>query len=141
TSCSRTKRSSTTGHSPARTRGPAGPETVFGSPASRSGLSATTVSLPRQRVITTRPSTTANSCTAPRTPDKKSVRLLVLPASAGLGWLELRRSLEQEAVERRYERVGRHHRVGVVDGAVLARECDPARALAQPVLELRPDLL
>src|SRR5207247_7807560 len=69
-----------------------------------------------------------------------SVRVLVLPPSAGLGWLGLRRSLQQEAVVRRDERVGRHHRVRVVDGPVLARERDPTRALAQPVLELGPDL-
>ncbi len=42
-----------------------------------------------------------------------------------------RRSLEQEAVVRRDKRVGRHHRVGVIDGPVLAREGNPARALAQ----------
>src|SRR5439155_4186306 len=69
-----------------------------------------------------------------------SVRVLVLPPSTGLGGLGLRRSLEQETVVRRDERVGRHHRVGVVDGPVLAREGDPARTLAQPVLELGPDL-
>src|SRR5438876_1448915 len=69
-----------------------------------------------------------------------SVRVLVLPPGARLGGLGFRRSLEQEAVVRRDERVGRHHRVGVVDGPVLAREGDPARALAQPVLELGPDL-
>src|SRR6266566_2584688 len=69
-----------------------------------------------------------------------SVRVLVLPPSAGLGGLDFRRSLEQETVVGRDERVWRHHRVGVVDGPVLAREGDPARALAQPVLELGPDL-
>jgi len=69
-----------------------------------------------------------------------SVRVLVLPPRAGLGGLRFRRSLEQEAVVGRDERVGRHHRVGVVNGPVLAREGDPARALAQPVLELGPDL-
>ena len=41
---------------------------------------------------------------------------------------------------RRDERVRGHHGVGVVDGAVLAREGDEARALAQAVLELGPDL-
>src|SRR5205823_12558809 len=69
-----------------------------------------------------------------------SVGVLVLPPSTELGRWRFRRSLEQEAVVRRDERVGRHHRVGVVDGSVLAREGDPARALAQPVLELSPDL-
>src|SRR6266511_4082403 len=69
-----------------------------------------------------------------------SVRVLVLPPSAGLGGLGFRRSLEQEAVVRRDERVGLHHRVGVVDGPILARERNPARALTQPVLELGPDL-
>src|SRR5207237_303606 len=49
-------------------------------------------------------------------------------------------ALEQKAVVRRDEGVGRHHRVGVVDGPVLAREGDPPRALAQPVLELGPYL-
>src|SRR2546422_9577398 len=68
-----------------------------------------------------------------------SVRILVLPPGAGLGGLDFRRSLEQEAVVGRDERVWRHHRVGVVDGPVLAREGDPARALAPPVLELGPD--
>src|SRR5438445_4901291 len=69
-----------------------------------------------------------------------SVRVLVLPPRAGLGGWGFRRSLEQEAVVGRDERVGRHHRVSVVDGPVLAREGDPARALAHPVLELGPDL-
>src|SRR2546423_11513902 len=69
-----------------------------------------------------------------------SVRVLVLPPSTELGRWGLGRSLEQGAVVRRDERVGRRHRVGVVDGPVLAREGDPARVLAQPVLELRPDL-
>src|SRR5207302_9186905 len=69
-----------------------------------------------------------------------SVRVLVLPPRTGLGGWRFRRSLEQEAEVRRDERVGRDHRVGVVDGPVLAREGDPARALAQPVLELGPDL-
>src|SRR6266545_1079644 len=68
------------------------------------------------------------------------VRVLILPPSSGLGGLLFRRSLEQETEVRRDERVGRHHRVGVVDGPVLAREGDPARALTQPVLELGPDL-
>jgi hypothetical protein len=58
------------------------------------------------------------------------VRVLVLPPGAGLGGLRFRRSIEQEAEVRRDERVGRHHRVRVVDGAVLAREGDPARVLA-----------
>src|SRR5215218_4784304 len=65
-----------------------------------------------------------------------SVRVLVLPPGARLGWLGLRRPLEQEAEVRRDERIGCRHRVGVVDGPVLAREGDPARSLAQPVLGL-----
>src|SRR5439155_27388818 len=36
--------------------------------------------------------------------------------------------------------VGRHHRVGVVDGPVPAREGDPAPALPDSGLELGPDL-
>src|SRR5207245_5184589 len=35
---------------------------------------------------------------------------------------------------------GRRHGVGVVDGSVLPREGDPARVLAQTVLQLCPDL-
>ena len=41
---------------------------------------------------------------------------------------------------RRDERIGRHHRIGVVNGSVLAREGDEARALAQAVLELGSDV-
>jgi len=67
----------------------------------------------------------------PRTDRWASVRVLVLPPGPGLGGLGFRRSLEQEAVVRRDKRVGRHHRVGVIDGPVLAREGNPARALAQ----------
>src|SRR5438552_16767661 len=69
-----------------------------------------------------------------------SVRVLVLPPGARLVGGSLGRPVEQEAVIRGDERVGRHHRVGVVAGAVLARERDPARALAQAVSQLRPDL-
>jgi ferredoxin/flavodoxin---NADP+ reductase len=69
-----------------------------------------------------------------------SVRVLVLAPRARLRGLGLRRAVEQEAVIRGDERVGRHHGVGVVDRPVLARERDPAGALAQAVLELRPDL-
>ena len=57
--------------------------------------------------------------------------------SAGPGF---RGSLLQEAEVRRHERVGRRHGIGVVDGAVLACEGDPARVLAQPVLEVGSDL-
>ena len=52
----------------------------------------------------------------------------------------LRRPLEQEAEVGGDERVGRRHRVGVVNGPVLAREGDPARGLAEAVLQLGPDL-
>src|SRR6266567_7957455 len=69
-----------------------------------------------------------------------SLRVLVLPPAAGLGGLCFRRSLEQGAVVRGDERVGRRHGVSVVNGSVLAREGDPARVLAQPVLELGSDL-
>src|SRR6266568_8683471 len=69
-----------------------------------------------------------------------SVRVLVLPPTTELGGWGLRRSLEQKAEVRRDERIGRRYRVGVVDDAVLARKRDPARPLAQPVLELGPDL-
>ena len=73
---------------------------------------------------------------------RRSVRVLVLPPSSGLGVVTpLRRPLEQERVVRGDKRVGRHHRIGVVDGSVFAREGDPARALAQAVLELGADLL
>src|ERR671935_243577 len=65
---------------------------------------------------------------------------LVLPPGARLVGRPFRGSLEQEAVIGRDERVGRRHRVRVVDGAVLAREGDPARSLSQPVLERGPDL-
>src|SRR2546428_193387 len=53
---------------------------------------------------------------------------------------ELWRSVEQKAVVRRDERIGRRHRVRVVDSPILAREGDPAGVLAQAVLELGPDL-
>src|SRR6266480_1974602 len=83
----------------------------------------------------------AQQSTTSREPTRSaSVRVLVLPPRAGLGGLGFRRSLEQEAEVRRDERVRRGDRVGVVDGPVLAREGDPARVLAQPVLELGPDL-
>ena len=59
-----------------------------------------------------------------------SVWVLVLPPRAGNGVLRFRRSIEQEVGVRGDERVGRHHRVGVVDGPVLVREGDPARAFA-----------
>ena len=76
----------------------------------------------------------------PHLREAASVRILVLPPTAGLGGLTLRRSLEQEAVVRRDERVGRRHGVGVVDGPVLAREDDPVPVLAQAVVEFGPDL-
>src|SRR6202165_6064494 len=69
-----------------------------------------------------------------------SVRVFVLPPRARLGGLRFRRSLEQEVVVGRDERVRCRHRVCVVDGAVLAREGDPAWVLAQTVLQLSPDL-
>src|SRR5712691_11981575 len=77
---------------------------------------------------------------SPPTRRQESARVLVLAPGAGVGGLGFWRSLEQEAEVGRDERVGRRHRVGVVDAAVLACEGDPARALPQSVLELRPDL-
>src|SRR6266566_7279944 len=82
-------------------------------------------------------------CTAtgrPPTMRSESVRVFVLPPGARFGGLGFRRSLEQGVVVRRDERVGRRNGVGVVDGPVLAREGDPARVLAQTVLQLSPDL-
>src|SRR5918994_6307668 len=70
-----------------------------------------------------------------------SVRVLVLAPGAGLLRLRLRRPLEQHVEVGSDERIGRHHRVGVVDGPVLARERDVTRAFAEAVLELRADLL
>src|SRR6266480_2784000 len=71
----------------------------------------------------------------------RSERILVLSPAARLIRLRLRRSLEQHIEERGDERVGRHHRVGVVDGPVLARERNVARVLTDAVLELRANLL
>src|SRR5438034_9958061 len=56
-----------------------------------------------------------------------SVRVLVLAPGAGLLGLGVRRSLEQERVVRRDERIRCHHRVRVGDASVLAREGDEAR--------------
>src|SRR5437762_3996669 len=53
---------------------------------------------------------------------------------AGLVGLGLRRAVQQQRVVRGHERVGRHHGVGVKDAAVLARERNEPRALAQAVL-------
>src|SRR5258707_7801470 len=77
---------------------------------------------------------------SPPTKRQESVRVLVLPPDGGVGGLGFWRSLEKEAEVGRDERVGRRHRVGVVDGRVLSRESDPARVLAQTVLQLTPDL-
>src|SRR3954454_19118019 len=75
------------------------------------------------------------------TPTPRSVRVFILAEADRLLWLRLWRPIEQEAEERRHERVRRRHGVGVVDGAVLLRERDVARRLAQAVLELGPHLL
>src|SRR4051794_21549753 len=75
-----------------------------------------------------------------RLPTPRSGRVFVLPPRAGLVGLRLGRAGEQERVVRRDERIGRGHRVGVVDASVLAREGDEAGGLAQAVLELRSDL-
>src|SRR5215213_3830174 len=82
----------------------------------------------------------ATSTAAGRSALPRSVRVLVLAPGAGLLGLRLRRSLEQERVVRRNERIGCRHRVGVVDTPVFAREGDEARVLAQAVLELGSDL-
>src|SRR2546426_2591956 len=76
----------------------------------------------------------------PPTTRSSSVRVFVLPPGARFGGLGVRRSLEQEVVVRRDERVGRRHGVGVVDGPILASEGDPAPVLAQTVLQLSPGL-
>src|SRR5437879_4539693 len=70
----------------------------------------------------------------PSTTPSGSVRVFVLPQGAGVVGLRFRCSLEQEAEVRRDERVRRRHRIGVVNGAVLAREGDPARVLTQTIL-------
>src|SRR5256885_2772629 len=70
----------------------------------------------------------------------ESVRVFVLPQGAGDVGLGFRCSLEQEAEVRRDERVRRRHSVGVVNGAVLAREGDPARVLTQTIFQVSPDL-
>src|SRR3954464_802364 len=70
----------------------------------------------------------------PRQAPGNSVRVFVLSPGARLLGRPFRGPFEQEVVVRRDEWVGRYHRVGVVDGAVLPREGDPARALSQPVL-------
>src|SRR5438105_15947311 len=102
-------------------------------PAWRRGTAAAASASAQARSPSRRPSACHSSPTA-------SVRVLVLPPSKGLGGLGLRRSLEQEAEIARDERVGRRHGVRVVDGPVLAREGDPARVLAQTVLQLSPNL-
>jgi hypothetical protein len=71
------------------------------------------------------PSGTPVSATCP-----PSVWVLVLSPGAGLFGLPFGGPFEQEVVVGRDERVRRHHRVGVVDGAVLAREGDPAGPLS-----------
>src|SRR5438552_14702519 len=69
----------------------------------------------------------------------ESVRVFVLPQGVGVVGLGFRCSLEQEAEVRRDERVRRRDRVGVIYGAVLAREGDPARVLTQTISYLSPD--
>src|SRR5207249_11687983 len=64
----------------------------------------------------------------------ESVRVFVLPQGVGVVGLGFRCSLEQEADVRRDERVRRRDRVGVIYGAVLAREGDPARVLTQTIV-------
>src|SRR5438270_11147765 len=66
-----------------------------------------------------------------------SVGVLVLAPGPGLLGLGLGRSFKQERVVRRDEWVRSHDGVGVVDPSVLTGEGDPARTLAQPVLERR----
>src|SRR5436190_24199057 len=74
-------------------------------------------------------------------PPSSSVRVLVLAPGARLLVALLGRAFEERRVVRGYERIGRHDRVRVVNGPVLASEGDPAGALPQAVLQLRPDLL
>ena|SRR5688572_20855281 len=71
---------------------------------------------------------------------RRSVGVFVLAPGAGLLGPGLRRSLEQERVVRRDERIWCRHGVGVVDGPVVACEGDEARRLAQAILELGSDL-
>src|SRR2546423_12144744 len=71
----------------------------------------------------------------------RSERILVLAPAAWLRGLRLRRPLEQHGEEGRDKRIGRHHRVGVVNSPVLARKRDVARALAEAVLERGANLL
>src|SRR4051794_11956932 len=71
---------------------------------------------------------------------RASLRVLVLAPGARLLGLRLRRSLEQERVVRRDERIWCLHRVGVEPASVVARERDEARGLSQAVLELGSDL-
>src|SRR5215469_1509781 len=70
-----------------------------------------------------------------------SVWVFVLAPEASLAGALFRRPLEHERVIGRHEGVWCHHRIGVVDGAVLPRKGDPPRALAQAVLQLGSDLL
>src|SRR6185437_15182646 len=71
----------------------------------------------------------------------RSGRVLVLAPRSRLGVVgTLRRPLLQERVVGSNERIGRRHRVGVIDRSVLASERYPARILAKAVLELRAHL-
>src|SRR5436190_9805840 len=75
------------------------------------------------------------SCHSSRVPILSSgIRVLVLAVDPRHVRPRLRRPVEQERAVRGDELVGRLHRVGVVDGSVLAREGDEARSLPQAVL-------
>src|SRR5262249_47044574 len=72
--------------------------------------------------------------------EPRSARVFVFAPGARLLGLRLRGPLQQEGVVGRNERIGRGHRVRVVHAAVIAREGDETRVLAQAGLELGPYL-
>ena len=72
---------------------------------------------------------------------RRLVGILVLAPGAGFVRLRLRGPLEQHVEMGGDERVGGHHRVGVVEGPVLPRERDVARALTEAVLQVSANLL
>src|SRR5436190_9076661 len=121
-------------------------------PASRRGSAAmqsAPVWLPRRPPRSGKPSRARSAEALPQSPSESgftsgadgSVGVFVLAPGPDLLRGLLGGPLHEERVVRRDERVGRHHRVGVVDGPVLASEGVPARPLAQTVLELGAGLL
>src|SRR5438132_8969150 len=168
TSSSRTSWSSSTGLASARTPDPVGPETGSGSPASRSGRSARTGSLPSHRVITTRPTTSASSNTAhqnlsrrarpPPTGEAAKSLLLARPARADFAALRavvlvmaappdagfvasLRRPVEPLIHPPEPVEAARVRRIRVVDPAVLERERAHARRLPEERVQVGADAL